>query len=54
MDVGNAKEVTAQICAVDKMLMSVSKVTSKGNRVTFDDDGGFIENKVMGEKTWLA
>ena len=26
---GNAKEVTAHVCAVNNMLMSVSKVTSK-------------------------
>ena len=51
MDDGNAKEVTAQVCAVNKMLMSVSKVTSKGNRVTFDDDGSFIENKETAERT---
>ena len=54
MDDGNAKEVTAQLCAVDKMLVSVSKGTSKGNIVTLDDDGSFIENKVTMEKTWLA
>lgn len=31
MDNGNAYEAISQICTVDKMLMRVSKVTSKGN-----------------------
>ena len=50
---GKAKGVVAQICAVNKSLMSVSKITGKGNRVVFDDDGSFIEDKASGEKTWL-
>ena len=54
MDDGNAKEVTAQVCAINKLLMSVSKVRSKGNRVTFDDEGSCMENKATGERTWLT
>jgi hypothetical protein len=50
---GSAKGITAQVCAVNKTLMSVSKITGKGNRVMFDDDGSYIENKTTGEKTWL-
>ena len=50
---GKAKGVVAQVCAVNKSLMSVSKITGKGNRVVFDDEGNFIENKADGEKTWL-
>ena len=46
--------MTAQVCAVNKTLMSVSKITSKGNRVTFDEDGSFIEDKTTGERTWLT
>ena len=46
--------MTAQVCAVNKMLMSVSKVTGKGNKVVFDDEGSFIENKATGERTWLT
>ena len=52
MDDGSAKGVAAQICAANKTLMSVSKTTSKGNRVGFDDDGSFIENKGTGERSW--
>ena len=50
---GKAKGVVAQVCAVNKSLMSVSKIAGKGNRVVFDDEGSFIENKADGEKTWL-
>ena len=51
---GGAKGMTAQVCAVNKTLMSVSKITSKGNKVIFDDDGSFIEDKATGERTWLT
>ena len=32
--------------------MSVSKVAAQGNRVVFDDDGSYIDDKVSGERTW--
>ena len=41
--------MTAQICAVNKTLMSVTKIASRGNRVVFDDDGSYIEDKETGE-----
>ena len=50
---GGQKGVTAQVCAVNKTLMSVSKIASKGNRVVFDDDGSYIEDKTTGERTWM-
>ena len=50
---GGRKGVTAQICAVNKTLMSVSKITSKCNRVVFDDAGSYIEDKKTGEVTWM-
>ena len=50
---GGARGVTAQICAVNKNLMSVSKITAHGNRVIFDDEGSYIEDKETGEKTWM-
>ena len=52
MDDGTAKKVAVQVCAVNKMLMSVSKATSKGDRVIFDDEGSFIENMATGERAW--
>jgi hypothetical protein len=53
-DDGSVKAVTAQICAVNQTLMSVSKIASHGNRVVFDDDGSYIEDKASGEKTWMT
>ena len=54
MDDGSATGVAAQICAVNKTLMSVSKITGKGNKVVFDDECSFIENKATGERPWLT
>ena len=50
---GGSKDVTAQVCAVNKALLSVSKAVKAGNRVVFDDDGSYIENKITGERTWM-
>ena len=50
---GGQRCVTAQICAVNKTLMSVSKIASRGNRVVFDDAGSYIEDKTTGERTWM-
>ena len=50
---GVARSLTAQICAVNKTLMSVSKVAKAGNRVVFDDDGSYIEDKSTGERIWM-
>lgn len=47
---GSAKGVTAQVCASNKTLMSVSKITGKGNRVVSGDEGSSIENKATGER----
>ena len=46
--------MTAQICVVNKTLMSVSKIASKGNRVVFDDDVCFIKDKTTGERSWIT
>lgn len=45
MDDETAKKVTAHVCAVNKMLMSVNKAASKWDRVVFDDEGSFSETK---------
>ena len=39
---------------VDRTLMRVSKVASKGNRVVFDDDGSYIECNATGENSWFT
>ena len=45
--------MTAQICAVNKTLMIVSKTASKGNRVVLDDEGSYTKGKTTGEITWM-
>ena len=45
--------MTAEVAAINKTLMSVSKVVRKGNRVVFDGEGNYIEDKTSGERTWM-
>ena len=51
---GVTRNITAQVCSVNKALMSVKKVMKAGNRVVFDDDGSYVEDKVTGEKIWAT
>ena len=50
---GQIRQMTFQCAATTKALGSVSKICSNGNRVVFDDEGSYIQNKVTGEKLWL-
>ena len=52
-DEGAIKKMVVQVCDVNQGLLSVSKATAAGNRVVFDLDGSYIENKTSGERTWL-
>ena len=52
-DEGQVKQMVMQVCDVNQGLLSVSKATAAGNRVVFDSDGSFIQNKASGEVTWL-
>ena len=45
--------MTAQICAANKTLMSVSQVEAQANRVVFDGEGSYIEDKASGERLWM-
>ena len=47
------RNITAQVCDVNKALMSVKKLVAAGNRVVFDQEGSFIEDKATKEKMWL-
>ena len=38
---------------MNKTLRSVSKVAAQGNRVIYDDDGSYIEDKSSGERIWM-
>jgi hypothetical protein len=51
---GGVKNITAQVCSVNKAFLSVPKAVKAGNRVIFDDEGSYIENKATGEVTWLV
>ena len=50
---GMIKSVKAQICDVNKALLSVKKMTGAGNRVVFDEDGSYTESKTSGQKMWM-
>ena len=45
--------INAQVCGVNKALLSVKKVAKTGQQVVFDEDGSCIEDKKTGEKTWF-
>ena len=42
--------MAAQICKVHRPLMSVKKICRNGQRVVFDDEGSYVENKMTGER----
>ena len=50
---GVANSLTAQVCDVNKALLSVRKMTKAGNKVVFDDGASYIENKASGQKIWM-
>ena len=50
---GMARNLTAQVCEVNKALLSVKRIVQAGNKVVFDADGSYIEDKSTGEKMWL-
>ena len=50
MESGEVRDVTAQVCDVNKALLSVKKMVNAGNRVVFEPDGGYIENVHTGKK----
>ena len=49
---GAKRQIVAQICDVNKALLSVRKVVAAGNRVVFDDVS-FIEDKGTKERIYL-
>ena len=38
---------------VSQALLSVRELTRRNNRVVFDEEGSYIEDKMTGEKMWL-
>ncbi|MDA8583692.1 hypothetical protein N9L68_05645 [bacterium] len=53
-DEGVERTLTAQVCDVNKALLSVRKVVAAGNRVVFDNGGSYIEDKSTGERMWMT
>ena len=51
---GKSRNITAQVCDVNKALLSVKKVMSAGNKVVFDSEGSYIEDKVTKERMWMT
>ncbi len=51
---GCRRGLTAQVCDVNKALLSVSRLVKQGHRVVFDDENSFIEDKITGERMRLA
>ena len=43
-------DMKAQVCDVNKALLSVREMAQAGNRVVFDADGSYIENKETGNR----
>ena len=52
-DEGMTRHITAQVCDVNKALLSVKRMMAAGNRVVFDSEGSYIEDKATKEKMWM-
>ena len=52
-DEESLRNLKVQVCDVNKALLSVKKVINAGNRVVFDGEGSYIEDKATGERMWL-
>lgn len=50
---GMGSEITAQVCDVNMPLLAVRRVVSQGNRVVFDSEGSYIQDKATGALNWL-
>ena len=48
---GTALSVTMQVGDVTRVLGAVSRMTQAGNRVVFDNDGSYVQNKQTGHRT---
>ena len=50
---GFRRSMKAQVCDVNKALLSVHKLVQAGNKVVFEREGSYVEDEVTGEKMWL-
>ena len=51
---GITRDITAQVCDVNKAPLSVHRMVAAGNRVVFDKDGSYIEHTGSKEKLWMT
>ena len=50
---GETQSVVAQVVDVSQNSLSVKKCTKSGNRVVFDSEGSYTENKATGKIIWV-
>ena len=50
---GQVRALKAQVCEVNRPLLSVKKAVAAGNTVVFDEGGSYIMNKKSQQKMWL-
>ena len=50
---GGRKKMVAQVCGVNKALLSVRKVTAAGNTCVFKKGYGWIEEDATGERIYM-
>ena len=43
----------AQVCAVSKALLSVSRMVQAGNQVVFEQHGSYVEDLQSGEQMYM-
>ena len=51
---GTVRALMAQVVDVSQNLLSVHRCVKAGNRVVFDSEGSYVENKNNGEINWLT
>ena len=49
---GHEKMITAQVCDVNKPLLSVRRIPAAGNKVRFEPEASYIED-AAGHRMWL-
>ena len=47
---GQARAIKAQVCEVNKALMSVSRMVQAGNKVVFSRSGSYVEDEATRER----
>ena len=48
-----SRRITAQVCAVNKGLLSVKKIIQAGNRVVFEQGNSYIEDLGTKDKMYM-